>query len=161
MAGRDDADARRGLLARLVTLVAVVAGLVVLIAPLCSDGMSMTMAHATHASAADSIGASQDPEPVHPSVGYSCPAGVAELDVVQCGAGTTSPSSSAAGSPIPGGTLLACVAFAIAVLAVAFGLRPPCSVRAVVLWRAAEERRRLLGRPTRRPALVELCVLRT
>jgi hypothetical protein len=147
-------------LARVVTVAAVVAGLVVLIVPLCSDGMSM-MPVAADVSATNPIGEPHDPGSMLASSGDSCAPGAADPAVAWCGPGAMSLFSSSSGSSSPGVGLLVCVAFAIAVLALAFGLQRPWSARAGLVRRAAEARLRLRGCPARRPALVELCVLRT
>ena len=155
----DQADAARRFFTRLVTAVAVLAGLLVLIAPLCGDGMVMPAAGV--GSTIDSIGSAHDQGPM---VGVS----VSSCDpMVELAASSSHCVSDAVGrswppveSPVPGGALLACIGFVIAILAVVLALLPPPMRRADLVQRAAQPPR-LLVQPARRPALAELCVLRT
>lgn len=156
----------RGSLARLVTVVAVAAGLLVLIVPLCGDGMAAMPSHAVENVACVSGG--------DPSAAVSAPAvgggnacvGVGVDPPVDSGVGPLAsgvPSPPVAGldRSTPGsGVLFACIAFLIVVLAAGLRWRRP--------WSSSFLRRRdpvigarIVARAVPGPSLAELCVLRT
>lgn len=137
---------------------AVVAGLAVLIAPLCADGMAMAMTADSHTG---SIRAVADVGPMPAAGGSACETMTVVLPGgVRCGTGTVGLSASPVGPLVPAGALLACIGFVIAILAVVLALRPPWPGRAHVI-RTAAQAQRLPVRPARPPSPAELCVLRT
>ncbi len=157
----DRAGAVRALLARLITVVAVIAGLVVLVVPLCGAGMSATPVRDVSSTSAQ-FGVPQVSWPMLATSSSVCPGVGVDPVVEQCGSGSSTLLRAAFGSSIPGssGVLLACLAFLVAVLAAALGLRAPRSGR-VTRPRTSVARKSYLSRPARRLTLAELCVLRT
>lgn len=133
--------AARGDLARLVAVVAVLAGLVLTHGLPCADGATGTHAAGTtcgHVRPADGLTDAAAPVPVS-----ACAAPAGALD--------------AGGF---GGVLATCLAFVMAVVAAATGLRP------ARLWnagRAVRSARAALARTVlpRAPSLAALCLLRT
>jgi hypothetical protein len=157
----DQTDAARRFISRFVSVAAVVAGLLVLIAPLCGDGMAM-MPSIGIASTTDSIGPVHHEGPTAASSTSPCDPMIvgAASSRAHCASDATGRWSVPFESSVPSGVLLACVGFVIAILAAALALRPPQSRRPHAIQRAVEPPTFLLC-PARPPTLAELCVLRT
>lgn len=149
----DEAEATGRFCARLVAVVAVVAGLVVLIAPLCGDGMVMMPVAG--------VGSAHDQGQVAAIGGSTCHAMVPPVDTeTGCGPDTGSWLSPPVESPVPGGVLLACIGLVIAILAVVLGVLPGRTT-GVALVRRSWGPGPPVVRRTRPATLAELCVLRT
>ncbi|MFJ8814827.1 DUF6153 family protein [Amycolatopsis thermoflava] len=149
----DRRRAARGHLARLVAVLAVLAGLVLLHSPHCTDGMSAMPHLSASAGSATMTDAGSQPAAMVGQFSAVCPAIEAE------GAGVVAVGSSH-GSDGMGGLLATCLAFIVAVLATLLGLRP--SWRAVGLMARLPERvARIRAVLPRAPSLAELCLLRT
>ena len=157
VARSDHAEAVRKFVTRLVAVVVVVAGLIVLIAPLCDDGMSMVSVGDT-GSVSASFGAAQDHGRILADSSY-CDVMVVGPAVAHCGPGTASLLSSPLGGPMPAGAILVCIVIVMAILPVLFAFRPRWLIRTGLIRPA--ERMRLVVRAARQPLLAELCVLRT
>lgn len=139
------------------------AGLLVLIVPLCGDGMPAMPSHATVDLACVSGGTPSTPAM---GGGNTC-SGVGVDPAVDSGVG---PPASGVATPLmadldqsaPGsGVLLACVAFLIAVLAVGLRWRRRWSASSFPVQRGPVIRQRLLARAVPGSTLAQLCVLRT
>jgi hypothetical protein len=155
----DGAEAGQRFLARLIAVVAVVVGLLVLIAPLGIAGMP-GMSDAAASSSGESMTASGSSTSHLPMIGHSCNDGAASTGISGCAFSAPVPMTFSLGSslPEPQGAVLACVVFLLAVLAGLWVLRLPCSSPVALLDRPAVLA--LLVRPMGRPVLAELCVLR-
>lgn len=153
--------------ARLATTVAVAAGLLMLIVPLCGDGMSAMTPHAVDgvacvtnegpsvAMAAATTGGSS----ARIVVGVD-PAVDSAVEPLASGVPTLLPAD--LDMPTPGtGVLFVCVAFLIAVLAVGLWWRRPSSVSLLTVQRDPAIRDRFSARAVPGLTLAELCVLRT
>lgn len=155
----DVQGARRAVVRRRVVLTLVVAALALLLAPLCTDGMST--------SATSMSGSAADTAPVdRPTTVTSMLATPAEcaapVEPVRNCADVAS-HATAIGLPVGGveHVLLACVAVLVAVLVATRGLRVPRGsvTAAVPTGRRVDWTR--LGPPAPRPTPARLCVLRT
>lgn len=159
MARPDHAGAARKCTARLVVVVGVVAGLVVLIAPLCGSGMSMAPV-GDAGSVAGSIGAAKDQGPMAATGGSYCDAmALMDLHGGHCGPEAGSVLGSPFEPAMPGGAFLVCIVIVIAVLPMLLALWPRWLMHRDLIRPA--EPVRLLVHSVRQPSLAELCVLRT
>ena len=157
------AQTARGHLARLVAVVAVLAGLALAVGLQCTDGMAMPMAHAaTSATAATDCGppatmaADHRPGHVVPADTGPPPAACPALDM----AGTfASAHDGASGTHDLGGLLATCLAFLIAAVTAVAVLRPAV-VRGVVRMLPPVRVAVIRAVRPRAPNLAELCVLR-
>lgn len=151
----------RGFLARLFAVAAVVAALMVMLVPLCGDGMlaGTPMAPVVASTGDPASGPRHDVQPLLPMAGGPC-ATVVGSSAHNCGSDVHA-ATGAAVPDQPGGALLAaCLAIFAAVLVMAFGLWRPRPIRVAapsvsLRWPV------VYGCPARRPSLAELCVLRT
>ncbi|MFN2495115.1 MAG: hypothetical protein ABR608_04295 [Pseudonocardiaceae bacterium] len=152
--------AARGLfLARLLVCLVLAAGVLVLLVPLCGDGMPLL-------TPADSpryaVATADDTRPVVAERGSSCDGPVMAFPALWCGPteGSATFAVGVAGAPAPSdAALLACMAVLVAILGAVLGLRRPWSSRASPPPSPVGP-----GAFTclsRRPVLAELCVLRT
>jgi hypothetical protein len=154
--------AARGHLARLVAVLAVLAGLVLLHSPHCTDGMT-TMPHlaASVGSGTATAAASCGSSATMTEAGNQ-PATMAARPAAVCpaaGVGAVAVGSSH-GSDGVGGLLATCLAFIVAVLAALLGVRPFWRQVGLVA-RLSDCATRIRAVVPRAPSLAELCVLRT
>lgn len=134
---------------RLVAVVAVIAGLVLLQAPRCTDGMVAGMSMAAGASPAMIVGTSHDdgaPLAIDGVPGHPQDAAAVAADE--------------SGSGGMGSVLATCLAFLVLVLVAVAGLASG-GLRAVVRVRPAGLVAMVRTIPLRAPSLAQLCVLRT
>ncbi|WP_157367715.1 hypothetical protein [Alloactinosynnema sp. L-07] len=158
------AQAARGHLARLVAVVAVLAGLALAVGLQCTDGMAMPMAHpATSAAAGTGCGLPATMATDH-GLGHVVPADIG-LPSGACPAPNMAATfafarDDASGTHDLGGMLATCLAFLIAAVTAVAVLRPAV-VRGVV--RVLPPVRVAVVRAVRprAPSLAELCLLRT
>lgn len=154
-------QAARGHLARLVVVLAVLAGLGLAVGLQCTDGMAMSMAHgATSASTGMGCGS-----PVAMTAGHVgepvTPAGAGQLSSACAAAGAVAlADEDAPGSRGLGGVLATCLAFLVAVMAAVAALRPGHLRSVVRILRTARAVVNRAFRP-RALSLAELCLLRT
>jgi hypothetical protein len=158
-------QAARGHLARLVAVLAVLAGLVLLHSPHCTDGMSAlphlaasvgsgtASATASCGSSARMLEAGSQPATMVDQLAAVCPV------VGAAGVGTVAAGSSH-GADGMGGLLATCLAFIVAVLATLLGVRPSWQQVGLVA-RLSERAARIRAVVPRAPSLAELCLLRT
>lgn len=156
--------AARGHLARLVAVLAVLAGLAVVVGLQCTDGMAMAMAHgATSATAAMTCGApaamaaSPAPERLVPADDSRLTAACAAPSTAAAFAFAKDESSGSGGL---GGMLATCLAFLVAVVGAVAALRPAGMRSVMMTLRSARVVVIRAIRP-RTPSLAELCLLRT
>ncbi|QJY47831.1 hypothetical protein [Pseudonocardia broussonetiae] len=154
----------RGSFARLVTLIAVVAGLLVLIVPLCGDGMSAMPSHAVDGVACVSGGSPSTSMLSAPAMDRTCAvvSPAVDMGVGPSAAGVSTSLVADLDRSAPGsGMLLACVAFLIAVLAAGLRWRRPWSASSFRVQRDPVIGGRIVARVVPGLTLAELCVLRT
>ncbi|MBW0108063.1 hypothetical protein I4I84_04830 [Pseudonocardia sp. KRD-182] len=141
------------------------AGLLVLIVPLCGDGMSAMPSHAV-----DDLACVSGGSPAALSVpamggGSGCALGVdpaVDPGVGPLASGVPSPLMADLDRSAPGsGVLFACVAFLIAVLAAGLWWRRTWSVSSLPVQRDVVIGERIVARAVPGLSLAELCVLRT
>lgn len=151
----------------MVTVVAVAAGLLVLIVPLCGDGMSAMPQHAVGgvvcmSSDGPSLAVSAIPMgggSACMEVGVGPAAADSAVEPIASGVPMSLPADLARSTPGTG-VLFACVAFLIAVLATMLWSRRSWSVSFTVARRRVLHER-IIARPVPGLSLTELCVLRT
>ena len=160
MARPDGARNARRAPTRLLGIVAVAAALAVMLAPLCLDAMADAGMHLVDASSTTDQTVADRPHSTHARSTGPCELGE-DRDAPACDSTAPTLSPSAIGSPAsaPVAAVVACFAVILATLAAARGLRSPPSHRFAMPRQAMT--RTLRSRPARRPALAELCVLRT
>lgn len=153
--------AARGHLARLVAVLAVLAGLVLLHSPHCTDGMTAMPHLATSAGSGTATAAISCGSSATMTEAGSQPATMAHQLAAVCPAvaGVVAAGSSH-GSDGMGGLLATCLAFIVAVLATLLGLRPSWQQVALIA-RLSERVTRIRAVVPRAPSLAELCLLRT
>lgn len=141
----------RGHLARLVAVVAVLAGVAVLPWPQCPDGMIV-----------DAVYLDQGASPAMAVAGVNDhPQDTAALCTAHSASGAPARvADSSGGSGDVGGVLATCLTFLVAVLAVIAGLSP-CWLRSFVRLHAPRPGARVCTIGLRAPSLAQLRVLRT
>ncbi|MFI7676315.1 hypothetical protein [Actinophytocola sp. NPDC049390] len=156
--------AARGRLARLVAVLAVLAGLAVAVGLQCTDGMAMPMAHgATSAGASAPCGSQADMTASHPEAS-GMPADTGQLaaacPVLGAAVALANADEGSSRSGGLGGVLATCLAFILAVVAAMAVLRPSHFRGVVRMLRPARVAVTRALRP-QAPSLAELCLLRT
>jgi peptidoglycan/LPS O-acetylase OafA/YrhL len=154
--------AARGHLARLVAVLAVLAGLVLLHSPHCTDGMTAMPHLAASVGSGTSTAAASCGSSATMTEPGSQPATTADQLAAVCpaaGVGAVAAGSSH-GSDGMGGLLATCLAFIVAVLAALLGVRPSRQQIGLVA-RLSDYATRIRAVVPRAPSLAELCVLRT
>ncbi|MEU0470700.1 hypothetical protein ABZ215_42465 [Amycolatopsis sp. NPDC006131] len=161
--------AARGYLARLVAVVAVLAGLVLAHGLQCNDGMTVMHAASGASMAADATHDCGAAAVTAAAVDVVSPESIPPVEASQrladrCTASHTRAVVLAAGSSPGshglGGLLATCLAFIVAVVAALVGLRPTGLRGIVPMLRSARVAMMRAALP-RAPSLAELCLLRT
>lgn len=155
----DIQEVRRAVVGRRVGLALVVAALALLLAPLCTDGMS-TSAMSMSGSAADTAPLDR-PTTVTPMPATPAECAAPVEPVPTCA--DVASHATAIGLPVGGvePVLLACVAVLVAVLVATLGRRVPRGSFTTAVPTGCRVDWTRLGPPAPRPALARLCVLRT
>jgi hypothetical protein len=157
--------AARTQLARLVAVVAVLAGLAMLAAPRCADGMILDMPGAP----AGSVGSGTAPSTTAPAMGSAMAAvmageadhSVAEVRVWGGSTGLVAGPAAGSDSGDMGGLLATCLALLVVALVALVGLARPRAWRTIAAPLAPVSRAMRDALPAPSAGLARLCVLRT